>query len=330
MLAVIPVAAGGHAGDPPGLAKAIAAKDAHVDELLSINGVVGAGVGLSNGKPAIVVFTEAGGVAGIPRSLDGVQVKINVSGKFTRLAPPPCKGPNKNDPGCEPPTEPPGGDVDPKTRFDRPVPTGTSIGNAKIGNVCSAGTGGARVKDGAGNVYVLSNYHVLFAGSGGVGDNVTQPGPLDTGCLVDPADVIGTVHSGVDSNMVDAALASTTTALFGNSTPSDGYGTPLSATVAAALGQSVQKYGRTTSLTKGDITAIDAVVNVGGEIMVGQIIVEAKKPFIKGGDSGAILVTDPDNAPVGLLFAGNSSGKLAVANKIGVVLTALSVTIDGA
>jgi hypothetical protein len=76
LLAVIPVAAGGHPGDPPGLAKAIAAKNAHADDLLGINGVVGVGVGLSNGKPAIVVFTEAAGVAGIPRSLDGVQVRL--------------------------------------------------------------------------------------------------------------------------------------------------------------------------------------------------------------------------------------------------------------
>ena len=64
--------------------------------------------------------------------------------------------------------------------------------------------------------------------------------------------------------------------------------------------------------------------------MVGQIIVEAKKPIIKGGDPGSLLVTDPNNEPVGLLFAGNSSGKLAVANQIDVVPAALGVTIDGA
>ena len=297
LLAVIPVAAGGHAGDPPGLAKAIAAKNAHVDELLSINGVVGAGVGLSNGKPAIVVFTEAAGVAGIPRSLDGVQVKINVSGRFTRLAPGPCTGPpSQRPPECsDGGNGGNGGDVDPKARFDRPVPIGISIGNAKIGNICSAGTLGARVKKGN-DVFVLSNYHVLYAGSGDDGDDVTQPGGLDTNCSISASDVIGTVDSGVDSNTVDAALAFTTIADVDNATPSDGYGTPSSTTLPtnpALLGESVQKYGRTTSLTKGEITAIDAIVNVGGDTMVGQIIVEDKKPFIKGGDSGSPFGNGP-------------------------------------
>ena len=47
------------------------------------------------------------------------------------------------------------------------------------------------------------------------------------------------------------------------------------------------------------------------------------------------MVTDPSKNPVGLLFAGNSSGKMAIANQIGAVLTGLSarsghaLSIDG-
>ena len=59
-----------------------------------------------------------------------------------------------------------------------------------------------------------------------------------------------------------------------------------------------------------------------------QIVVEsARGAFIKAGDSGSGLVTDDLNAnPVGLLYAGNRSGKLAIASPIDWVLDALEGT----
>ena len=100
------------------------------------------------------------------------------------------------------------------------------------------------------------------------------------------------------------------------------------------VGQSVQKYGRTTALTKGTITMTNVTVRVGYSSgiarFVQQIIVQSNKPFLKSGDSGSLLVTDDGwNSPVGLLFAGNSSGTLAVANRIDDVLSAFGVVIDG-
>jgi hypothetical protein len=68
---------------------------------------------------------------------------------------------------------------------------------------------------------------------------------------------------------------------------------------------------------------------LGTALFVNQIVVYGNKPFIKAGDSGSLLVTDPGRNPVGLLFAGTSSGKYAIANQIDDVLTALGVTIDG-
>ncbi len=68
---------------------------------------------------------------------------------------------------------------------------------------------------------------------------------------------------------------------------------------------------------------------------VEQIVVEGNKgPFIKAGDSGGLLVKLEEfpgcgEEPVGLLFAGNRSGKLAIANQIDAVLTAFGVDIDG-
>ena len=62
---------------------------------------------------------------------------------------------------------------------------------------------------------------------------------------------------------------------------------------------------------------------------VNQIIVEGRKPFLKAGDSGSLLVTQSCNSPTGLLFAGNGNGKMAVANHIDAVLEAFAVSVDG-
>jgi len=49
----------------------------------------------------------------------------------------------------------------------------------------------------------------------------------------------------------------------------------------------------------------------------------------------ALLVTDPSKNPVGLLYAGTSNGKTAIANRIDLVLTGLSaqsgqtLSVDG-
>jgi hypothetical protein len=102
----------------------------------------------------------------------------------------------------------------------------------------------------------------------------------------------------------------------------------------------VQKYGRTTLLTTGVVSGIEATVYVtyGNRTATfsDQIIVNGAQDFIGPGDSGSLLVTyNPDlpeeggREPVGLLFAGNDDGSLAVANPIDAVLDAFGVTIDG-
>ena len=95
----------------------------------------------------------------------------------------------------------------------------------------------------------------------------------------------------------------------------------------------MQKYGRTTALTHGTITGINATIIVGYSSglarFVGQILVESPTAFILPGDSGSLLVSDPGRDPVGLCFAGNASGTMAFANPIGPVLSRFGVTIDG-
>lgn len=319
-------------------------QEEHTERLLSINGVEGTAIGLDrNDQPAVKVFTAGPGVAGIPRSIDGVPVQVVVTGKFYALVKP-DKPPGKPD---KPPKPEPDEEIDPTARFDHPVPIGVSTGNVESN---SAGTIGCRVTDGT-DVYALSNNHV-YALENTASDNseVLQPGVYDGGV---PDDVIGTLANYVDidfppnpdapynvwpQNTVDAAIALCTTDTLGNSTPEGeggGYGVPSSGTVDAFVGQPVQKYGRTTGLTKGAVSEINAAVLVGYSdnkvaLFVGQIVIlpNRGRGFSAGGDSGSLIVTnDNGKNPVGLLFAGG--GRRTIANPIDLVINSFDVTVDG-
>ncbi|MFC1931105.1 hypothetical protein ACFLXJ_02750 [Chloroflexota bacterium] len=315
---------------PPGLKRAIEVKEQYVDELLETNGVVGVGVGHNEtSNLAVIVFTETSGVRGLPAFLDGVPVVTKYSGKF--YANPKPNKPDK--PGKPPKDDEP--NIDPTSRFDRPVPIGVSTGHPDI----TAGTIGARVTDGI-NVYALSNNHVYAnENNASEGDAVIQPGTFDGGSS--PDDDIGTLADFVPIdftggvNYVDAAIASSTTELLGKSTPADGYGTPKSAIVDASIGLKVKKYGRTTGETNGRISAINATIEVGYDsgvaIFTNQMIISPGS-FSAGGDSGSLIVlndkrSDDHLKPVGLLFAGSSS--YTIANPIDAVLAAFDVSIDG-
>jgi hypothetical protein len=312
--------------DPQILEHVLAVQNRHTDLLFGLGGVVGTATGLGpQGGYVVKVYVTHEQVANVvPRRLEGVPVSVEVTGPFEA-----CKPPGGGGGG--------GNTIDPKSRFPRPVPIGVSTGNEFE---CSAGTIGCRLTDGV-DVFALSNNHVYaLENDAPVGSRVLQPGLYDTACVGSVADVIGTLYNFVPivfstsaSNTVDAAVAASSIDNLGNSTPSNGYGTPSSSTVAAALNQPVQKYGRTTSLTRGVITGINATVNVGYSSgtarFVNQIVVGASSPFLKAGDSGSLLVTDPGKNPVGLLFAADRSGKTAIANRIGDVLAAFGLSIDG-
>ena len=304
-----------------------AVQEAHTNRLMAIKGVAGTAVGLDAGNAHVIkVLLEKPGVAGIPKKLDGIAVHPVVTGKIYALPKPEGK-PDKPGKPPKPEPEPP---VDPTARFDRPVPIGVSTGHPDI----TAGTIGCRVtKEGKG--YALSNNHVYANENlASIGDNVLQPGTYDEG--VNPEDAIGTLadfqpiaFDGSD-NTIDAAIALTSTANLGNATPTDGYGVPNSATVAPALRMKLQKYGRTTGLTSGKITAINATVNVGYDSgvarFVGQIVI-IPGGFSAGGDSGSLVVTQKGKNPVGLLFAGSST--VTIANPIDAVLDRFGVSVDG-
>lgn len=225
---------------------------------------------------------------------------------------------------------------DPKARH-RPAPPGVSIGHELI----TAGTFGLVVhRDG--ERFILSNNHVLAnSNDAAKGDPIRQPGPLDGGTSADQiatledfvpldfgeqpgqcdvaqftADVLNTLAKITQSshrlqsvqqtdgiNLMDAALAR----------PLDpdaiipeimNIGLPTG-TANVALGQKVQKMGRTTSLTEGVVQQIDVTVNVDYN---GRVIQFRDQVFTSSmsqpGDSGSGIL-DMDKRAVGLLFAGS-------------------------
>jgi len=296
------------------------------EALLRIPGVVGTAVGLlPNGKVGLKILLARHGVVGLPTVLDGIPVTTQVTGMFVAFS-------------------------DPTTR-QRPAPMGFSVGHPAI----TAGSIGARVTDGV-NVYILSNNHVLAnSNDASIGDPELQPGAYDGGAA--PADQIATLAAfkAIDfsggGNPIDAAIARVTVpGDLANTTPTDdGYGVPNSEifgdangdgafdNINSLLGLNVQKYGRTTKLTHGQITGINATVTVCYEVFFGfclkaatfvdQLIIEPGT-FSGGGDSGSLIVTDDaSKSPVGLLFAGSSTQ--TIANRIDLVLSNFGVDVDG-
>src|SRR5437667_2575009 len=311
------------------LGPAISVHQRHSHELMADRNVVGTAVGLTaNGQPAIKVFTRSEAVMKIPTNREGLAVEVEVTGPFHGLG---AADKEAAPAAVRVPTNP-------RATFPRPVPIGVSTGNQ---NDCSAGTIGARVIDSEGNVYALSNNHGYALENNAAPDSdIVQPGLADARCRVGSNNVIGTLTSFVPiefstsaENTVDAAIAISDRSLLGNATPKNGYGTPQSATVSAFVGQNVQKYGETTRLTRGKVMGIDATVSVeydsGEAQFVDQIVIQSSLRFIGAGDSGSLLVTKPGANPVGLLFAGNKSGRVAIANPIDLVLSAFGVSIDG-
>src|SRR5207302_6563218 len=185
-------------------------------------------------------------------------------------------------------------------------------------------------------------------------DAALQPGPYDGGTA--PADQIGTLaaFNTIDfsggANTIDAAIARSSTTNLDNATPADdGYGAPNAAIFGdangdgvfddetALLGLSVQKYGRTTKLTHGQITGINATVTVCYEVFFGfciksarfvdQLVIEPGT-FSGGGDSGSLIVTDDGNKnSVALLFGGSST--LTSDKRLDLVLNPFAVRVDG-
>ena len=243
-----------------------------------------------------------------------------------------------------------GGDSGSAHRVDEPFPIqlGTSGGNINdiSGGFCYGGTLGALVKDASGNQYILSNNHVLARTNvATAGEDIIQPGLIDQtpACSQDSTDIVADLSAFIPiqfkakkiipTNTVDAAIAQ----VRGGTVDPTGFiidiGTLSSDTVAASLNMAVKKSGRTTGLTTGNITAVNATIDVsygkGKTARFTNQIVVGSSGFIAAGDSGSLMVGDVATNPhaVGLLFAGSST--TTIANPIDDVLSSFSVSMVG-
>jgi hypothetical protein len=201
---------------------------------------------------------------------------------------------------------------------------------------CCSGTLGALVQSG-GTQYVLSNNHVLArADQATVGDDISQPGLIDSGCRISTvvADFTGAAPLG--SN-VDAAIAQLRSGQMSSTGFIEDIGVPSSTIVAPSVGLSVAKSGRTTGFTTGNISSINTSVSVqyqkgcnqGKKFTVAytnQVVIGGGGTFSAGGDSGSLIVTNnSSHNPVALLFAGSST--TTIGNPIGEVLTKLNAAL---
>jgi hypothetical protein len=93
-----------------------------------------------------------------------------------------------------------------------------------------------------------------------------------------------------------------------------------------ALGDRVQKVGRTTGHTKGWVSASDVMLQVGfghfGTAVFDDQLQIIQGDFSDGGDSGSAIL-DTENRVVGLLFAGGAD--YTFANQIGNVVSLLKI-----
>jgi hypothetical protein len=353
--------------DNPAIKALVPVQKKFTADLLKTNGVVGTAIGLDqSGKPAILVLTQTDIVAQakakgqsspIPAELDNVPTRMYVVGKITTLQP--LKG-NSNHGGGKPGSG--GGTTVSHTAIQSPpIQLGTSGGwrydNAN--GYCCSGTLGSLISDGT-NLYILSNYHVFYGdiAPGGnnrvasAGDPVIQPGLVDVNCdptlaqnvatLVSGGGSLWNTTTGTQTNAnVDAGIAKIDPNMVNTSGSILEIGTISSSTVAASLNQGVKKSGRTTGLTTGTVSGLNATISVSYEdecagstaftkTYTGQILVDNKgSKFLDSGDSGSLMVENVSTNPraVGLLYAG--SKRVAVANPINDVLNYYSNKLGG-
>lgn len=255
----------------------------------------------------------------LPRELDGIPTDVIVTGRFRMQD---TASDNKK-----------------RRRGIRP---GLSIGFAfppPKDNFVMAGTLGAIVRKG-GKHFILSNNHVLSEnGLVAVGSPIYQPGLLDGGD--DSADQVAALTRFIaikptGFNKVDCAIAEILPGTKFNPHLMARVGALASARpIAAVVDMEVEKTGRTTGYTRGDVFDVSADVNVDYEDKNGnaftasfddQILVTGSlRAFSAAGDSGSLIVDRATKRATGLLFAGSSSH--TIGNHIARVLAALKVTL---
>ena len=203
-------------------------------------------------------------------------------------------------------------------RKARPAEGGYSVAHRNV----TAGTLATCVYDSGlaipDHYYILSNNHVLAnSNAASPGDPILQPGPADGG--VDPSDRIARLSRWVrirfeppvprtqHNNLVDAAIAEGQFHDLDREIYWIGYVGGWLRRREVRVGMPIHKTGRTTSYTKGRVTAVNATVDVGfGGGRVARFRDQIVTTRISApGDSGSLVLTQDGNKALGLLFAGS-------------------------
>ena len=306
---------------------------AHKKMLLQLKNVVAVGIGYKTrarrklNTPSIVVFVSEKLPAGqlapqdlVPAEIGGVMTDVVAAGLIKPL--------QNFDYSLTPPSFTPP-QADPTQRV-RPLQPGCSIGHYLV----AAGTLGCIVRDHqTSRPLLLSNNHILANSSNGsdgrcrAGDPILQPGTYDGGQY--PRDIIASLERFIPiretENRADAAVAAPVADLAINE-EIIGAG-PVKGISDALPGMAVQKFGRTTRLTRGEVMAIQVDTNPihyngHAAAFINQIFLSNMSA---GGDSGSLIMDAASNA-VGLLFAGSDA--VTIASPISNVLTGLEVYFE--
>lgn len=252
-----------------------------------------------------------------------------------------------------------------RTERTRPAQPGISIGHYKISAGTMGAIVKDKQSNEPlilSNNHVLANITNGRDGRAEIGDHILQPGSYDDGAA--PDDIIGTlerfipIRKGASNPQCSVAISAERIFNFFLRMVKPSYrikvvkqegGNLVDCAVAkpvrpdlisenileigkikgikeAEVGMRVQKSGRTSGLTRGEIKAVGVTVEVGlneneAAVFDDQIITT---PISKAGDSGS-LVLDMNNNAVGLLFAG--SDKATVCSRIQNVLDLLKVKL---
>lgn len=226
----------------------------------------------------------------------------------------------------------------PALSANRCVSVGASIAHYLCNSAGTLGFFARRESDGA--IGFVSCNHVIAAEDRGQdGDEILHPAPMDHG----DRSVIGHLVKGYPlldrtDPVVDCAFARLVSGTpYDVSSPDPEYAI-VATDVPPFAEREVFKFGRTTGLTTGHITAFDLdteiVYSHNKTICLRQQIEidsTAASSFAVGGDSGSLVVTRLGH-PVGLVCAASAAGGyknhgLAYANPIRPVLDALGVTL---
>lgn len=258
------------------------------DQLLEDENVSSVGIGLDdNGNEVMIVGVKTGTSTQfvLPQSLQSEPVQVEEVGEFT--------------------PEVVASTVDPQA-FDhkgrhRPVPAGVSAGHPQI----TAGTVGFVLTDGS-QKFTGSNNHVYAnVNNASAGDAIYQPGPTDGGTSSDQAATLEGYIQLEDGALVDYAWGSMDVE-FENKLAD--YATPTGSPRRVQVGDVLKKSGRTTGVTEGTVKQVSVTVTVNygstSYTLKDQIFAD---DMSDGGDSGSAALFKSDEAPAGVIFAGNDN-----------------------